>query len=119
MYNIVQLIVYSEDTPDKSKEGNLLISRKIIIKGDLTVKDQILIDDDEAIELPFHMIQSDAFAPNDEWAKQLNQLLPEDKELLILMKQRHKKVNRTLRENVCNKSFEIQDYEKIREWLER
>ena len=30
IYNIVQLIVYSGDIPDKSREGNLLISRKII-----------------------------------------------------------------------------------------
>lgn len=35
-YNIVQLIVYSGDTPDKNREGNLSISRKIIIKGDMT-----------------------------------------------------------------------------------
>lgn len=61
-YNIVQLVVCSGDTPDKSREGNLLISRKIIIKGDMTNKDKIVIDDDEVIELPFHMIPTDAFA---------------------------------------------------------
>ena len=61
-YNIVQLIVCSGDTPDKSKEGNLLISRKIIIKGDMTDKNQIVIDDEEVIELPFHMIPTDTFA---------------------------------------------------------
>lgn len=32
MYNIVQLIVYSGNTPDKSREGNLLISRKSLLK---------------------------------------------------------------------------------------
>lgn len=37
-YNIIQLIVYSGDTPDKSREGHLLISRKIIIKGNMTDK---------------------------------------------------------------------------------
>ena len=35
-YNIVQLIVYSREIPDRSREGNLLISRKILIKGDMT-----------------------------------------------------------------------------------
>lgn len=55
-YNIVQLIVYSEGIPDRSRESNLLISRKIIIKGDMTDKDRIVIDDDEAIELPFHKL---------------------------------------------------------------
>lgn len=119
MYNIVQLIVYSGDTPDKSREGNLMISRKIIIKGDMTVKNQIVIDDDEVIELPFHMIPADAFAPDEEQMKQLSQLLPENEDLLALMKKKHKKVNKKEREGVWDKAFEVQDYEKIKEWLER
>lgn len=118
-YNIVQLIVYSEDTPDKSREGNLLISRKIIIKGDMADKEQIVIDDDEVIELPFHMIPVDAFAPDEEQMKQLNQLLPENEDLLELLEKKRKKVNRKEKEGVLDKSFEVQDYEKIKEWLER
>lgn len=118
-YNIVQLIVYSRETPDKSREGNLLISRKILIKGDLTDKNQIVIDDDEVIELPFHMIPTDAFAPNVEQMKRLSQLLPEDEGLLALMEKKRKRVNRKEREGVLDKSFEIQDYEQIREWLKR
>lgn len=118
-YNIVQLIVYSEDTPDKSREGNLLISRKIIIKGDMADKEQIVIDDDEVIELPFHMIPVDAFAPDEERMKQLSQLLPENEDLLELLVKKRKKVNRKEKEGVLDKSFEVQDYEKIKEWLER
>lgn len=118
-YNIVQLIVYSEDTPDKSREGNLLISRKIIIKGDMADKEQIVIDDDEVIELPFHMIPVDAFAPDEEQMKQLSQLLPENEDLLQLLEKKRKKVNRKEKEGVLDKSFEVQDYEKIKEWLER
>ena len=93
-YNIVQLIVYSEDTPDKSREGNLLVSRKIIIKGDMADKEQIVIDDDEVIELPFHMIPVDAFAPDEEQMKQLSQLLPENEDLLELLEKKRKKVNK-------------------------
>lgn len=118
-YNIVQLIVYSGDTPDKSREGNLLISRKIIIKGDMADKEQIVIDDDEVIELPFHMIPVDAFAPDEEQMKQLSQLLPENEDLLELLEKKRKKVNRKEKEGVLDKSFEVQDYEKIKEWLER
>ena len=118
-YNIVELIVYSEDTPDKSREGNLLISRKIIIKGDMADKEQIVIDDDEVIELPFHMIPVDAFAPDEEQMKQLSQLLPENEDLLELLEKKRKKVNRKEKEGVLDKSFEVQDYEKIKEWLER
>ena len=116
-YNIVQLIVYSEGIPNRSPEGNLLISRKIIIKGDMTDKDRIVIDDDEVIELPFHMIPTDAFAPNVEQMERLSQLLPEDEELLALMEKKRKKVNRNKKEDVLNKSFGEDDYEKIKGWL--
>lgn len=63
-YNIVLLIVYSSDRPDKSQEGNLMITRKIFIRGDMAVKDQIEIADEEVIDLPFHIIPSDEFIPN-------------------------------------------------------
>lgn len=119
-YNIVQLVVYSGDTPDKSREGNLLISRKIIIKGNMTNKDQIVIDDDEVIELPFHMIPAGAFAPDEDQMKRLSQLLPEDEGLLALMEKKKKRVNRRKKEEgVLDKSFEVQDFEKIKEWLKR
>ena len=116
-YNIVQLIVYSREIPDKSREGNLLISRKILIKGDMTDNNQIVIDDDEVIELPFHMIPTDAFAPDVEQMKRLSQLLPEDEGLLALMEKKLKRVNRKEREDVLDKSFKVQDYEQIKEWL--
>ena len=106
-YNIVQLIVYSGDSPDKSREGNLLISRKIIIKGDMSDEEKILIDDKEAIELPFKQI------------RQLRQLLPEDEGLLTLLEKKQKKVTKREKEGVLDKSFAAQDYEKIKEWLER
>lgn len=118
-YNIVQLIVYSGDTPDKNREGNLLISRKIIIKGDMTDKEQIVIDDDEVIELPFHMIPTDEFASDEEQMKRLSQLLPEDEDLLALMEKQQKRVNRKEKEGVLDKSFKVQDYEKIKGWLKK
>lgn len=118
-YNIVQLIVYSGDTPDKSREGNLIISRKIIIRGDMTDKDKIKIDDDEVIELPFHMIPAGAFAPDEDQMIRMNQLLPEDEGLLELMEKKHKRVNRKAKEGVLDKSFKVQDYEKIKEWLKK
>lgn len=118
-YNIVQLVVCSGDTPDKSREGNLLISRKIIIKGDMTNKDKIVIDDDEVIELPFHMIPTDAFAPDIEQMKRLRQLLPDNDELLVLMEKKQKRVNRKEKDGMLEKSFNVQDYKKIEEWLKR
>ena len=116
-YNIVQLIVYSGDTPDKNREGNLSISRKIIIKGDMTDRNQIIIGDDEVIELPFHMISSASFAPDEKKMERLEQLLPENEKLLTLMKRKNIKVQKKEREGIWNKSFEVQDYELIKEWL--
>ena len=65
-YNIVQLIICSDDNPDKNREGNLLVSRKIILKGNMSDRNKIILDDDEAIELPFHMIPIKDFLPDEE-----------------------------------------------------
>ncbi len=118
-YNIVQLIVFSGNVPDKNREGNLLISRKIIIKGDMTDKGRIVIDDDEAIELPFHMIRADAFAPDKKQTKRLEQLMPVDEELLSFMRGQHIKVQKKEKAGEWAKSFSTQEYKKIKEWLER
>jgi len=117
-YNIVQLIIYSKGTPDKNREGNLSISRKIIIKGDMMDRNQIMINDAEAIELPFHMITTDEFLPNEGQINQLRQLLPIDENLLELMIKKQKRVNKREREGKLDKSFAERDFEKIKEWLE-
>ena len=49
--------------------------------------------------------------------KRLSQLLPKDEGLLALMEKKRKRVNRKEREGVLDKSFEVQDYEQIKEWL--
>lgn len=118
-YNIVQLVIYSGVTPDKSRERNLMISRKIIIKGDMTNKDKIVIDDNEVIDLPFHMIPTDAFAPDIKQMERLHQLLPDNEELLALMEKKHKRVTRKVKKGTLDKSFNVQDYERIEEWLKR
>lgn len=121
-YNIVQLIVCSGDTPDKSREGNLIMSRKIILKGDLSNKMQIIIDDDEAIELPFHMIPADAFAPDAAQTQKLRELLPEDDTLLTLLKKPLEKATRRKDEKgnwVQPMNYEEQHFTIIKEWLEK
>lgn len=75
-YNIVQLVISDNDTPDRKCEGNLLVSRKIIIKGKVEDKNKIFVDDNETIELPFHMIPLDVFSPDKEKVKKLRDLLP-------------------------------------------
>lgn len=118
-YNIVQLIVCSEEILDKSREADLYITRKIIIKGDLSDKSQIIIDDAEAIELPFHMIPAGTFTPDAEKCSRLNRLMPEDPALLSLMKTGRTTVRRKAGLRIQNKIFERPDYEKIKGWLKR
>ena len=117
-YNIVQLIICSDDNPDKNREGNLLVSRKIILKGNMSDRNKIILDDDEAIELPFHMIPIKDFLPDKEQIGLLRRLLPEDESVFSLLKRQHKKAKRKEHEGIIDKSFSVQDFEKIKEWLE-
>ena len=117
-YNIVQLIICSDDNPDKNREGNLLVSRKIILKGNMSDRNKIILDDDEAIELPFHMIHIKDFLPDEEQIGLLRRLLPEDESVFSLLKRQHKKAKRKEHEGIIDKSFSVQDFEKIKEWLE-
>lgn len=116
-YNIVQLIICSDDNPDKNREGNLLVSRKIILKGNMSDRNKIILDD-EAIELPFHMIPIKDFLPDEEQIGLLRRLLPEDESVFSLLKRQHKKAKRKEHEGIIDKSFSVQDFEKIKEWLE-
>lgn len=118
-YNIVQLIVYSGGKPDKSSECNLMISRKIIIEGDLSDRNSIGIADDEAIELPFRMVSADAFEPDPEKKENLEQLLPGNKDLRDLLTAELKKVKRKGGARTQNKTLDTEDYNKIKEWLEK
>lgn len=117
-YNIIQLIVCSCDSPDKKIEGNLLISRKIIIQGNLSDKKHIVINDDDSIELPFYMIPPDAYAPDEDKQKRLRQLVPQDGELSTLLKKSMTRKNERLKNGVTVKSLSIKDYECIKEWLD-
>lgn len=117
-YNIIQLIIYSDDIPDKNREGNLYISRKIILTGNMDDRNRILLDDDESIELPFHMIPANSFSPDEEQINALRQLLPEDDSIFTLLKKKRNKAKRKEHEGILDKSFEIQDFEKIKGWLE-
>lgn len=118
-YNIVQLIVYSGEKPDKSSECNLMMSRKIIIEGDLTDRERVRIADDEAIELPFRMISADAFIPDPEKKAHLEQLIPNNESLLKLLTADLKKAKRKEGASTQKKTLDADNYNKIREWLEK
>ena len=118
-YNIVQLIICSRDMSNRSIEGDLLISRKIIIKGDLSDRNHIVIDDDDAIELPFYMISEKEFEPDGEKIRHLNRLLPEDENCMKLMEKEHYQPNRNNKSNIQVKSFQEDEFKMIKEWLDK
>lgn len=118
-YNIIQIIVCSDDMPDRNRERNLCISRKIILKGEMQPDTQVYIDDDEAIELPFYMISAEVFLPDKEQINELEQLLPSKNDsILDLLKKKRKKMPRRNRESNIEKSFDNGDFKKIKRWLE-
>ena len=108
------MIIYSNGKPDKNREGNLFITRKIILKGDLSNKDQIVIGDDEAIELPFHMIPENSFSPDSEQINALEEMLPKDTEISNVLKKQVRQVRMNLNKDVLNKSWEKEEFEIIR-----
>lgn len=118
-YNIIQIIICSDDMPDRNRERNLCISRKIILKGKIRPDAQVYIDDDEAIELPFYMISAEVFLPDKEQINELEQLLPSKNDsILDLLKKKRKKMPRRNRESNIEKSFDNGDFKKIKRWLE-
>ena len=118
-YNIVQLIVSSKNITDTKVEGDLKITRKIIIKGDLKNIENIVIDEKEAVELPFYMISDNSFSLNKEKEDRLKQLLPQNEKLLLFLQEPHKKEPRKIIEEKSVKSFEESNFEMIKEWLEQ
>ena len=121
-YNIVQLIVYTGDEPDGDIQGNLLMSRKILIKGTQIDDARIVVDDTNAVDLPFHMIPAEASAQDLNWVKQqqeLRQLLPDTLDLWNTMIQKRKQVNRSSSAKKQPTHYTGTEFNDIKEWLER
>ena len=117
-YNIVQLIVYSGATPDRRQEGNLQMSRKIILEGDPKDPTRVLIKEEDVIELPFHMIPLGSFFVDPELQQSLRELLPKNDALFRSMTEEKKKVSKKNNGGVLTKSLNTEEYGKIKEWLE-
>lgn len=117
-YNIVQLVISDNDAPDRKCEGNLLVSRKIIIKGKVEDKNKIFVDDNETIELPFHMIPLDVFSPDEVKVEKLRSLLPNNNTISELLEKENKKEQKTKKDDILKKNLKKEDFEKIKRWLE-
>lgn len=118
-YNVIQVILYQGDIEDRSEEGSLNISRKILIPFTLNSEGDIEISDGEIIEIPFYLIESGDFVINQEIWEKLNDCLPgkEKKELEFLGEKRKRVSKINEKDNILRKNFRREEYDNIKEWL--
>ena len=117
-YNIVQLIVLSNTKPKTRQEGNLQMSRKIILEGDPKDPTRVLIKKEDVIELPFHMIPPGSFSVDPVLQQSLRELLPKNDDLFRSMTEEKKKVSKKNNGSELPKSLDTEEFKKIGEWLE-
>lgn len=128
-YNVIQLLlckgekqfieeketIVLPENMDRSEEGSLNITRKIILPYTEDEEGNIIIPDEEAVEIPFYMILSGDFRTDKNKTQELNKCLPSADHLQFLYKE-VKKVNKG-RKKITDKSFGKEKFKDIEEWL--
>ena len=114
-YNVVQLLVSSKIQEYPEVEISTDISRKIVIKGDLSNVDHIIVDDTEILDLPFYMVKSNQFFLDEKKKQSLKKLIPENKKYKSVLEKTFSKDRKKPGKN--NKSIDESDYRIIKEWL--
>ena len=115
-YNMVQLLICTEDNIDRYVEGSVNISRKIILNCQIDLNGNFLINDDDAVEIPFYMPEFNEVLNDKKLASELNNIIPNDdfNENSIFFKKYHKK-NRSSCSLVYSMPEEVQ--KRFESWL--
>ena len=115
-YNMVQLLICTEDNIDRHVEGSVNISRKIILNCQIDLNGNFLINDDDAVEIPFYMPEFNEVLNDKKLASELNNIIPNDdfNENSIFFKKYHKK-NRSSNNLVYSMPEEVQ--KRFESWL--
>lgn len=118
-YNAIQIILYENPAIDRSEEGSLNVTRKILLPCTFKENGMIEIKEEEAVEIPFYLIPAGDFKVNEEFVSQLNDCLPEDEggKFEFLFSERKLVQKRINANNVLKKNFINEEYDKIKEWL--
>lgn len=118
-YNAIQIILYESPLVDRSEEGSLNVTRKILLPCSFKENGMIEIQDNEAVEIPFYLIPVADFKVNEEFVTELNNCLPDDEteDFDFLYTNRRLVQRRTDGNNILKKNFEKEQYERIKEWL--
>lgn len=117
-YNMVQILICTEDNLDRIVEGSLNISRKIILKCQIDSNGNFLINDDEAVEIPFYMPRFKEMLKDEKLASELNAIIPDSSfdENSVFFKQYTRK-NRAHNNLVFSMTDDVQ--KKFESWLEK
>lgn len=111
--------MYENPIVDRSEEGSLNVTRKILLPCSFKKNGVIEVQDDEAVEIPFYLIPVGDFKVNEEFVTELNDCLPQDErgEFEFLSLKRKLVQKRVDDNNVLKKNFIKEEYDKIKEWL--
>lgn len=118
-YNAVQIVLYEKPIADRSEEGSLNVTRKILMPCTFDDNGVIEIPDDEVVEIPFYLIVSDEFKKNTIVENKLKNCLPasESKTMDFLYEKRRLVQRREDKNKILKKNFKEEEYNKIKEWL--
>ena len=117
-YNVIQIILCSEEIVDRSVEGSLNVSRKLIFSYEVNEEGKIEIPDEEAVEIPFYLIPAGDFKLDEEISGKLSACLPLSNDLDFLYSPRKKEKNLKKGEtSLSTMSFGETEYKIIEEWL--
>lgn len=118
-YNVVQIILYEGNIEDRSEEGSLSVSRKILLPFTTTEEGDILIPDEEVVEIPFYIIPVGNFLVQPNILEDLKTCIPDSMaDDLEFLNEPMKKNNRKKgADNKIIKIFNEDQYKKIEGWL--
>lgn len=118
-YNVIQVILCKDNIGDRSEEGSLNVSRKILLPCTIDKEGNIFIPDPEVVEIPFYIVPVGDLEANLKLVSDLKNYIPDSNiEELDFLNHPIKKVNRSKGSgNTFAKSFTTEQFKKVKEWI--
>lgn len=117
-YNITQIILIDKDKDNKNLESSLTISRKIFVSCFKDQENNYHIKEEDMFILPFVLVESGDYHPDEKMLNKLNEYLPTDPALDFLDLE-IKKSRRIKIDNAIKKTLDDNQFEAIKGWLEK
>lgn len=118
-YNVVQIILFEGSIDDRSEEGSLNVSRKILLPCTITEEGYIDIPDTETVEIPFYIVPVGDFEVNVNIKDHLKRYVPNSNagNLSFLNEPIKKASGRKNSNHKIRKTFSEDQFGKIKEWI--